>query len=80
VRIENRSRASVHYTLDDQAFDVAPRVIRTHTLCIPPMIKFSLPEGSKLPGDDQLAPAHATTYVITNAPKGVAVNVTQPKK
>ncbi len=73
VKVENKSRQTITYTLDDESHKLAPRTIRTHGACRPPTIKFNVPEGSTLPPAEKLAPKQATTFTVV--PKGDAVEI-----
>lgn len=79
IKVTNSSRSKITYTLGEDSFEIVPRMTRTHGMCIPTPINFTLPDGSTPPAKDDLAPDAATTYAIVNAPKGIAIRVTHPK-
>lgn len=68
-KVENRSGEAVTYTIVDRTFDLAPRVVRTHTRCRPSELTFTLPGG-------KTATAKPTTgdhLVVTKGTDGLAV-------
>jgi hypothetical protein len=73
IKIENKSRQPISYTLGDEKFDLPPRAIRTHGLCRPPTIQFDVPAGSTLPPPEKRSPTKATTYTVTSRGDGVEV-------
>ncbi|HEX8342543.1 MAG TPA: CAP domain-containing protein [Tepidisphaeraceae bacterium] len=79
VRLENRSRTAVRYTLGDTEYDLGPRVIRTHSVCLTPTMKFALPAGSTPPDERLLNPVRATTFVITDNGGAVKINGVEKK-
>jgi uncharacterized protein YkwD len=65
IKVENKSRQAISYSIGDERFDLPPRTIRTHGVCRPPTIAFDVPQGSALPPAEKLSPTKATTYTVT---------------
>ena len=68
-RVENRSDARIGYAIGDQTFDLRPRVIRTHTRCRPPELRFTWPDGQST----TVKPATGDRLVVTRNGDGFAV-------
>ena len=75
IKVTNKSRKPIRYTLSGESFDLRARAGRTHGVARPPTITFELPAGSKQPDESKVKPLKATTYTITDAGDGVAVTV-----
>jgi uncharacterized protein YkwD len=65
--IQNRSRATIQYTIDGQQFELKPNYTREHTVGRPPELKVSLP-GEKEPRS--IKPQNGAEYVIRLAKDG----------
>jgi uncharacterized protein YkwD len=59
--IANRADVGVRYELEGQAFDLAPRVTRTHEGCFGGDVKLQWPDGSPGPA---LAPRQGVRYTV----------------
>jgi uncharacterized protein YkwD len=73
--IQNRSRATIQYSIDDQPFELKPNYTRRHTVGRPPELKVTLP-GEKEP--QSIRPANGAEYVIRPA-KGGKLEISGPK-
>jgi hypothetical protein len=73
--LQNRSSATIHYTVDDQAYDLKPNTRLRYTRGRPPEVRITLP-GQKEPV--MLNPKNEAEYVVKPA-KGGKLEVSGPK-
>jgi uncharacterized protein YkwD len=59
--IQNRSRATIQYSIDGQSYDLKPNYTRQHTVGRPPELEITLP-GEKEP--KSINPVNGAEYVI----------------
>jgi len=68
-KVENRAGEGVKYAIGDRTFDLAPRVIRTHTRCRPAELTFHWPGGKTEP----VKPAAGERLLVTKGKGGFTV-------
>lgn len=68
--LNNRSRGSVRYQLDDKSYTLPPGVTRTHEQCTSPALTLTLPGDSQVTA---LQPANGKTYRVEEARRGLRV-------
>ncbi len=61
-KIENHTQDPVTYSIGDQTFNLAPRVIRTHTRCRSADVKFTWPGENK--ADATITPENGDRFVV----------------
>lgn len=69
--VENNSGEAVSYTIGKRTFNLPPRMIRTHTQCRPPEVKFHWPGGEKT--DATVKPAKDDKFVVIKSAGQFAV-------
>lgn len=71
--VSNQSQATIRYRLGEERYDLAPRVTRTHTRCLPGELRFDWPDGKAPPeykADRPLQPKNGVRYVIRQGAGG----------
>ncbi len=73
--IQNRSRETIRYSVDDQSFELRPGFTREHTVGRPPEVKITLPDETKAA---VVRPRDNAEYVIRPA-RGGKLEISGPK-
>jgi len=68
-KVENHSGQDVKYAIGKRTFDLPPRLIRAHTLCRPPEVKFNWPDGKSA----SLSPTSGERFLVTKDKTGFEV-------